>query len=162
MNKFKGAISAVALAAPLAFAGVPATQAQSGIEIGVLDCSVEGGVGLIITSKKDMRCLYKPAGGGAPEPYIGTIRKFGLDIGATGEARIIWTVVAPSADIGPGSLAGTYGGASAEVSAGIGVGANALIGGFERSFALQPLSLQGQTGLNVAAGVTRMELVAAQ
>jgi len=158
MSRLKMALSAAIVALPAMFAAAPAVQAGPGIEVGLLECSVSGGVGLIITSKKTLSCVYSPASGTQPERYIGSIRKFGLDIGATGRGRIVWTVFAPSTDTSYGALAGNYGGASGEVSAGVGVGAHALVGGFDRQITLQPLSLQGQTGLNLAAGVTRLEL----
>jgi hypothetical protein len=39
-----------------------------------------------------------------------------------------------------------------------GVGANVLIGGSNRTVTLQPVSFQGQSGLNVAAGVAGIDL----
>jgi Protein of unknown function (DUF992) len=138
-----------------ALAAVPA-EAQSGVNIGTLACNVSGGIGYIITSAKSMACTFAPAGG-PPQHYSGVIRKFGLDIGFSGEAVMTWMVFAPGS-VSPGALQGSYAGASAEVSAGLGLGANALIGGFNGSIALQPLSIQGQTGLNVAAGVASLEL----
>ena len=86
------------------------------------------------------------------EHYTGELRRYGVDIGYTSNATLIWGVVAPTSDIGTGALEGDYGGASAQVTAGLGVGANALIGGFDRSIALQPVSVEGNTGLAVAAG----------
>jgi hypothetical protein len=133
--------------------------AQGGVEIGMLDCVVEGGVGFILGSSKEVSCTYHPAGGGAPESYVGVVRKFGLDIGATGAAYIKWGVLAPSNDVySPGALAGNYVGVSAEATAGVGLGANALVGGSGRTFTLQPLSVQAQEGLNVAAGLSEFEL----
>ena len=62
-----------------------------------------------------------------------------------------WLVLAPSSNIyAPGALAGDYLGASAEVTAAVGAGANLLVGGMNGTFTLQPLSLQTQTGLNLA------------
>jgi Protein of unknown function (DUF992) len=138
-----------------ALAAVPA-EAQSGVNIGTLACNVSGGIGYIITSAKSMACTFTPAAG-PPQHYSGVIRKFGLDIGVSGEALMTWVVFAPGS-VSRGALQGSYAGASAEVSAGLGLGANALVGGFNGSIALQPLSIQGQTGLNVAAGVASLEL----
>lgn len=151
-KSFLAAAAAIALVA-----GVQSASAGS-VQVGTLSCKVEGGVGLIIGSSKGMVCSFKPAGGGPIQSYSGSIDKLGVDIGFTNETRIIWTVLAPSADVPSGALAGTYGGATAEATAGVGVGANALVGGLKDSFTLQPLSVQGQTGLNVAGGLARMTL----
>jgi hypothetical protein len=141
--------------AALFFAAQPASAAL--VKVGVLTCTVEAGVGLIIASSKALTCTYQPDDGPA-ELYGGRIRKIGIDIGFTGRATILWVVLASQRGIPVGALAGGYGGASAEASVGLGVGANALIGGNDRSIVLQPLSVQGQTGLNLAAGITSLEL----
>jgi hypothetical protein len=134
-------------------------QAQSaGVNIGRLECVVEGGIGLIITSKKQMQCLYRSTTG-REETYFGSIRKFGLDIGITGQAYMVWGVFAPGV-VDNGALAGNYVGGSAEASAGVGAGANALVGG--DSITLQPVSVQVQTGVNAALGVTSMSLEPAE
>ena len=127
------------------------------VQVGTLSCKVAGGVGLIIGSSKGMNCVFKHAGGHT-EHYSGSIDKLGVDIGFTNETRIIWTVLAPSVDVPSGALAGKYGGATAEATAGVGVGANVLVGGLSNSFTLQPVSVQGQTGLNVAGGLARVTL----
>ncbi|MBA3448605.1 MAG: DUF992 domain-containing protein [Pseudaminobacter sp.] len=133
---------------------------QSGIELGILDCQVEGGTGFIIGSTKDVACTYTPADASfAPEAYFGVIRKIGIDIGTTGTTYIQWAVLAPSVNVyAPGSLAGDYVGASAEATAAVGAGANFLVGGSGQTFTLQPLSIQAQTGLNIAIGVTDFQL----
>ncbi len=138
-----------------------ASQALAGdtrVEVGTLHCTVEGGAGFIIGSSKDMNCRFDRPGGLPSERYVGTIDKIGVDIGWTDQSYIAWTVLAPTTDVYSGALQGTYGGASAEATIGAGVGANALVGGIDRSFALQPLSVQAQTGLNVAGGLARMTL----
>jgi len=139
-------------------------QAQEGVEIGVLDCLVEGGAGFVIGSSKDVSCTYDPADDALPaEQYFGNISKFGLDVGVTGASLMQWLVLAPTADVYvPGALSGDYVGASAQATAGVGVGANLLVGGSDQSFTLQPLSVQAQTGLNLAVGVSRFELRSAQ
>jgi hypothetical protein len=86
------------------------------------------------------------------------IRKVGLDLGITDQTALGWTVFAPTNRIGPGDLSGVYSGAGGSASVGIGVGANALIGGSNNTFALQPLSVQGQIGVNIAAGLQSLEL----
>jgi hypothetical protein len=116
---------------------------------------------MIITSRKDVSCMFTPSRRGAREVYVGSISKFGLDIGATTGGRMVWAVYAPS-NRRYGALAGHYGGASGEATVGAGVGANVLLGGSNRTITLQPLSIQGQTGLNVAAGVTEFDLRPAQ
>ena len=131
--------------------------AQQGVKVGALRCEVSGGLGLIIASSKEMNCLFT-SGGGQSEPYSGTIRKFGLDIGATDKGVLAWDVFAPSAGPKPGALAGDYAGVGASATVGAGVGANALVGGSGRSFTLQPLSVQAQTGLALAAGVAELTL----
>jgi Protein of unknown function (DUF992) len=131
--------------------------AQQGVKVGALRCEVSGGLGLIITSSKDMTCLFTSANGQS-EPYYGTIRKFGLDIGATDQGVLAWDVFAPSAGPERGALAGDYVGATASATIGAGVGANALVGGSGRSFTLQPLSIQAQTGLDLAGGVAELSL----
>jgi hypothetical protein len=131
--------------------------AQSGVKVGELRCEVSSGLGLIITSAKEMRCLYTSARG-YREHYYGTIRKFGLDIGATRRGVLAWTVFAPTEGRRRGALAGDYVGGTASVTVGGGVGANALVGGSDRSFTLQPLSIQAQTGLDLSAGVASLTL----
>ena len=118
---------------------------------------IAAGLALIITSCKDMQCVFTPARG-HPEHYYGTNRKFGLDIGATDKGVLAWDVFAPSEGPKRGALAGDYAGVDASATVGAGVGANALVGGSGRSFTLQPLSIQAQTGLDLAGGVASMTL----
>lgn len=148
-----------------AFAALPlsgtALAQQRGIELGMLDCAIEGGAGFIFGSKKDLSCTFTPADPTfAPEPYFGAVTKYGLDIGVTSTTVMQWLVFAPAANIyAPGMLAGDYVGASAEVTAAIGAGANLLVGaGQESGLVLQPLSLQAQTGVNLAIGVSQFQL----
>ncbi len=136
---------------------VGGAAAQDRVKAGTLDCDVSGGIGMIIGSQKGVRCEFNPDMPGPREYYTGTISKFGLDIGATSAGRMLWAVFAPSTRT-PGVLAGTYTGATAEATAIVGLGANALVGGSNRTVALQPLSITGQTGLNLAAGVASLEL----
>ena len=143
----------------LVLAAAPPAVAQSYIKAGVLTCAVNPGVGLIIASTKTMTCTFTPDFRG-PEYYGGTIRKVGIDIGVTGATVIVWAVLAQTSGFPVGALAGTYGGLSAEATVGVGLGANVLVGGSNRSFALQPLSVQGQVGLDFAVGVTELELYA--
>jgi hypothetical protein len=147
--------------APLALlAAAVATPAMSQqdnrVQVGTLTCDVAGGIGMIIGSSKEVQCLFTPANG-PREVYVGVINKFGLDIGATTGGQMVWAVYAPTSGR-VASLAGNYAGASAEATVGAGLGANVLIGGSDRTVALQPLSIQGQTGLNLAAGVAELQL----
>ncbi|HWY86360.1 MAG TPA: DUF992 domain-containing protein [Gemmataceae bacterium] len=152
-------IRAILCAASLAVLATSAQTAvaQQGVKVGALRCEVSGGLGLIVTSSKEMRCVFTSARGHR-EDYYGTIRKFGLDIGATDRGVLAWDVFAPSAGPKRGALAGDYAGATASATVGAGVGANALVGGSGRSFTLQPLSVQAQTGLSLSAGVASMTL----
>jgi hypothetical protein len=139
----------------------PAHAAEGGVEIGVMDCFVEGGGGIVFKSTRSVSCTYKSADGAIEDNYVGNIEKWGVEIGKTGEAVMSWAVIAASEDLyAPGALAGTYRGASASATFGVGLGANALVGGSDQSFALQPVSLQAQTGFNIALGVSQLKLSA--
>jgi hypothetical protein len=143
-----------ALCLPAWFAGTGGAQAA---QVGLLECNVAPGVGLIITSSKALSCRFSRSY--APtDYYVGTINNFGLSIGATGPGRIAWAVFAATRELGHRALAGHYGGASANVSLGLGLGANALIGGNAGSVGLQPLSLNTQTGVDITAGITGLTL----
>jgi Protein of unknown function (DUF992) len=145
------------IAAALAlFATAPAAQAQGGIKIGILTCDVDGGAGFIIGSSKDAHCTFKSRGSRV-EHYVGTVGKLGVDIGVTGQTVIAWAVFAPG-KLSRDSLKGSYTGLSAEATIGVGLGANVLVGGFKKGINLQPISLQAQTGLNVAAGIGSLTL----
>lgn len=132
-------------------------DAQARTRIGTLSCDVAPGVGFILGSRKAVDCVYRSAGGRYHEHYVGSIGRFGIDIGFTDGGRLGWAVFAPSRP-GPGALAGTYVGAGTEVTVIGGVGANVLVGGFERSVTLQPLSFSAQTGANVAVAVSSLDL----
>ena len=126
-------------------------------QTGTLNCDVSAGFGFIIGSQRQVNCLFTPSYPAPPEQYVGTITKVGLDIGATAAGQLVWAVQM-STTRRRGVLAGSYAGASAEATVGAGLGANVLVGGNDRSVALQPLSIQGQVGLNVAAGVAEIAL----
>lgn len=150
----------LALAALLAL-GLAASPAvakdNKGVKIGVLSCDVSGGVGLILASSRSVDCTFERTVGGRNERYKGTIERLGIDIGVTGKAVMAWVVFAPG-NLKRGALAGSYAGVSAEASVAVGLGANVLLGGSNKSVALQPLSVQAQTGLNVAAGIAALRL----
>lgn len=134
------------------------TYAQAPVAAGSLSCDVSAGFGVIIGSRRAMNCTFTPSQPGLPvELYSGTITKVGVDIGATSAGVLGWLVWAPTSR--PiGALQGTYAGATAEATFAVGLGANVLVGGSNRTIALQPVSVQGQTGLNVAAGVAEIDL----
>jgi hypothetical protein len=136
--------------------GTVQATGKSGVNVGSLSCQVAAGMGFIFGSTKDIECLFARTDGVA-EPYHGTIKRFGIDIGFTKEAHIIWVVLAPGA-VGKGALAGDYVGATASAAAGVGVGANVLVGGSAKQITLQPVSVEGSVGLNVAAGIGEVVL----
>ncbi len=140
----------------LAFASGAAAQEK--ISVGLLSCGVKGGTSFIFGSSRELRCVFRSAPGEEGERYEGQIQKYGLDLGITNNAILEWTVLAPSRGVRAGALSGKYYGVAADASAGIGGGANVLAGGSDNAISLQPLSLQGQTGLNVAAAVAEVEL----
>ena len=153
-------LAALAGLSLLAFAGSDADarkRSGEGVRVGVLSCEVSGGAGFIVGSSKDLRCRFEGASGRV-ERYVGIIDKFGLDVGVTGPGQLAWAVFAPTSDVGRGALSGNYVGASAEATVGIGGGANLLIGGSDETISLQPLSIQGQTGINAALAVAGLVL----
>jgi len=152
---WRGLIATAALAAVLS-APVQA-QAPRRIQVGSLNCSLSAGIGLVVGSQRNVNCLFHPEGGGAQEAYVGTMTRIGLDIGVTTGGAIVWAVFADTNRF-YGMLSGTYAGATAEMSIAAGLGANVLVGGSNRTVALQPLSVQGQVGLNIAAGIGALEL----
>ena len=139
--------------------GTPQAGGKSGVNVGSLTCKVAGGVGFIFGSTKALDCLFVRTDGVA-EKYAGDVKKYGVDIGFTKEAHIVWLVFAPG-QIAPGALAGDYAGVTAAVAAGLGVGANVLLGGSNKQVSLQPVSVEGGVGLNIAAGVAGVSLKSA-
>ena len=150
---YRKVIGAVALA--LVVASLDPAVAQR-LRTGLLDCDVSGGFGWIIGSQKSVNCVFTPDRPGPQEFYVGT-SKFGLDIGATAAGRMVWGVYMETT-AGRGAVAGDYVGATGEVTIAVGLGANVLVGGSNRTVALQPLSVTGQAGLNLAIGVADLYL----
>jgi len=144
------------VACALAFAA-PVQADPHGVNVGSLTCNVASGWGFVFGSSKDLHCTFRQNDRHAVH-YVGSISKFGVDIGYTEGGVLIWDVVAPSSDVRDGALNGDYVGATASATVGVGAGANVLLGGFDKSIALQPLSVQGNTGLNVAAGIGEISL----
>jgi hypothetical protein len=149
-------LGSIALAAAAALSSLSPASAQS--RVGTLSCDTSGGIGLIITSQQRLNCTYEGIDGRI-EGYYGTISKFGIDLGVTAQGVILWQVIASTIDFGPFALEGDYVGASGSATAGVGASANVLVGGFNRAFSLQPLSVGAQTGVNVALGVANLTLV---
>jgi hypothetical protein len=156
MNKTHQLMISAAMLGILCVA-VPAQAAPHGVNVGTLTCTVASGWGFVFGSSKDLHCTFRQHDRHA-EHYTGSISKFGVDIGYTEGEVLVWGVVAPSSDVRPGTLDGDYVGATAGATVGIGLGANVLVGGFDQSFALQPLSVSGNEGLNVAAGIGSITL----
>ena len=160
MLKQSGLIAAGAvIAAVFSWMGV-AEAAPAGVKVGSLTCNVSSGWGFVFGSSKDLHCTFRQYNH-AVDHYVGTIGKFGVDIGYTEGGVLVWAVVAPTSDVRAGALEGNYAGATASATVGVGLGANVLIGGLDKSIALQPVSVEGNEGLNVAAGIGAISLKSA-
>jgi hypothetical protein len=131
---------------------------NAGVKVGTLTCNVGKETSFVVGSSATLTCIFDPAGSGQAATYSGTINDYGLDIGSTSNATLVWGVLAPSADMEMGALEGTYGGVTAGATLGAGVKANALVGGFDKSIALNPVSVESQTGANLTLGVTQLTL----
>ena len=139
------------------FAAPAFAQAQP-VRVGGLTCDAAPRVGLVVGSRQNLRCVFRSNATGRTYNYTGTIGRIGLDVGITGGGRLFWGVFAPTSRVGYGVLRGTYVGASGNASIGLGLGANVLVGGSNRTISLQPLSVEGQIGINLALGVARLTL----
>ena len=145
-------VAAAALTASLGGA-----NAQERVQVGVLECRGGASIGFFVGSVTNLGCVLRIDG--VPEDrYVATIRKVGVDLGITSETALAWGVFAPTRQLGPGDISGNYAGAQGSATIGVGAGGNVLVGGSNNSIALQPLSLQGQVGLSVAAGLESQEL----
>jgi len=149
------ALAAAALAATAIGSAFAYTQERT--KVGMLSCDISAGLGLIIASQKQVTCMFTPNQPGPREVYYGTINKAGVDIGGTAGGEMVWAVYAPTNKT-IGALSGSYTGANAEASLGVGAGANVLFGGSNRTISLQPVSVQGQAGLNLAVAVANLQL----
>ena len=150
-------LSTLTIATAALVASIASADAMPAVRAGILQCQGGQNVGFVVGSVASLQCVFESEGH-RPEPYIATVRRLGVDLGVTEQTKFSWAVNAPDSRIGRGELAGNYGGVGANASVGIGGGGNFLVGGPANSYALQPLSVQGQTGLNVAAGVASLEL----
>ena len=153
-------LRAAALAALAVLSGLAVAQAQQPwTQVGSLVCKVNPNIGFIIFGHQPMECTYTPSlATAAPQYYDGAINTVGLDIGVSAGSVLGWGVFAPTTGVDPGALAGEYVGVSGDVGFGIGGGANVLVGGSARTFALQPLSLQGSIAVNAVLGVSALKL----
>ncbi|MFG3593510.1 DUF992 domain-containing protein [Bradyrhizobium sp. RDI18] len=151
-------LATTCVALGLALAAAPATAQDTGrTRVGTLTCNIAPGVGLVVGGQRQLSCIYASSRGRGREAYEGTVSTLGLDIGATTGGQLAWTIFAPTT-LRRAALAGTYTGATAGGTVGAGASANVLVGGSDRTVMMQPLSVQGQTGVNIAAGVSTMEL----
>lgn len=141
------------------FLATPAV-AQTSAKVGTLSCDVSAGVGMILVQKQTLRCVFTPLSGAPVDIYTGRIDEYGVALGAVQQGQLVWAVLATVDGVPHGALAGTYAGVGGEATAGVGAGANVLIGGAGRAFSLQPLSVEGQVGVNIAGGITTVTLLA--
>lgn len=129
-------------------------------QVGGLNCKLAPTVGFIVASEQKMSCQFTPSQVGLPiQSYSGTMRTIGVDLGAISGGILTWGVFAATAGPAFGGLDGNYVGVSGEATLGLGAGANVMLGGSNRSVALQPISVQAMTGLNVQAGVSTLSLL---
>ena len=150
-------LSTLGIAIAALAASIASASALPPVRAGILQCQGGQNVGFVVGSVTSLECVFQSEGR-RPEAYIATVRRYGLDIGFTEQTKFSWAVNAPTGRVGRGDLAGNYGGVGANASVGVGGGGNFLVGGPQNPYALQPISVQGQTGLNVAAGVANIEL----
>src|SRR5262245_26235430 len=157
MYKIRSLASTLLLA--LVFAAPASAQApKTWSQVGMLTCKLNPSIGFIIAGHQSMECRYVPGEGAPPQAYDGALITVGIDIGISAGGVLGWAVLAPTAGIPAGALAGEYVGASGDLGIGVGAGANVLIGGSARTFALQPVSLEGSIAVNVALGVSGLKL----
>ena len=134
------------------------TPPGSSIKVGMLTCNMSPGIGFVGGGQQSLACTFMPDGPYPAENYLGDITTIGLDVGVTGGGVMAWAVFMPARGTQYGALAGSYGGVSSNVSLGVGVGGNVLVGGSDRSVTLQPFSVEGNVGVNLAIGVSGMVL----
>jgi len=131
---------------------------QNWTQSGMLSCKLNPSIGFVIFGHQSMECRFDPSRPGTPQIYEGAINTVGIDIGVIGAGGMAWAVLAPTYGVPAGTLAGEYVGASGDIALGAGVGANLLFGGSQRSFALQPLSVEGSVALDVTLGLSALQL----
>jgi hypothetical protein len=151
---------AAALPVIAVLAAVPA-DAQVAPQVGFLSCDVSAGIGLILMQRQSMTCTFRRTGGGPIERYTGTINEYGVELGGVEKGHLVWAVAAATQGVPAGALGGTYAGVAADAAFGPGAGASVLVGGSGRAFSLQPISVEGELGINIAAGVRTLNLTPA-
>src|SRR5437879_2744422 len=139
---------------------LPSAQAQpkTWTQVGMLTCRLNPSIGFVIFGHQSMECRFVQNPPLPPQLYEGALNTVGLDVGITAGGVMGWAVLAPTAGPPPGALAGEYVGATGEIGVGLGAGVNVLIGGSGRSFALQPVSVEGSVALNVTVGLSGLQL----
>ena len=152
-------IKILVCASALATTVLASPVSAGALRLGTLDCTIDGGVGYVITSNKGVSCTFRPYHHGPSEQYTGMISKLGVDIGQTHQGQLAWAVLAATRSHDEGDLAGSYYGVNAEASVVTGGGANLLVGGLDGAFMLEPLSVQAQTGVNLAVAVASLQLI---
>jgi len=145
-----GAAALIALAAGAARADGP------GIAAGTLTCNAPPGANFVFGAHYALDCVFAPAQGPA-ERYVGEVRRFGIDLGFRAGTTLVRAVLVGS-DGKPESLAGSYVGVSVGAAPIVGAGANALVGGSNRTVSLQPLSVELRTGFNINVAVANLTL----
>src|ERR1700759_3105519 len=150
-------LSTIIIASAVLAGSFATAHAVPALQAGILQCRGGQNVGFVVGSVASLDCIFQSPGR-RPEAYVATVRRLGVDLGVTAQTQVTWAVNAPTTRLGSGELAGTYGGVGANASIGVGGGGNFLVGGPRNAYALQPISVQGQTGLNVAAGIAGIEL----
>ena len=143
----------------LALAGLigmhePAAAQTGGPPTGRLSCTVGNNFAAIAKSQRPTDCRFRPRRG-PMQHYTGIVRSFGLDLGAIRTATMGWRVYGPYARAPLGALSGQYKSSSTATPSTPG---SALVGGKDNEATLLPLPLQGSRGINVAIGVTELEL----
>ena len=151
-------ITALTIAGLASFGAEAQSPGQKWTQSGMLSCKLNPSIGFVIFGHQSMECLFVPSRRGPPQRYEGALNTVGIDIGVIGTGGLAWAVLAPTSGIAAGALAGEYVGASGDVAVGAGIGANVLIGGSQRSIALQPLSVEGSVALNVTLGLSALQL----
>jgi hypothetical protein len=157
LQRTRAVVACLVFTAILAAGSMPAAAQGNTVRQGVLTCRTSASVGLVIGSRQRLACQFRSETGKI-QNYVGTIGRLGLDLGVTAGGVMTWVVLASTPTIHSGALAGEFIGASGDISVGVGVGANLLIGGTRKSVSLHPLSVEGQVGANLALGVARMKL----
>jgi hypothetical protein len=152
------ALTAILAGAILTPAATLAESQTAKVRTGTLTCKGKGRIGLLIGSRETLACTYKPTGNRPMRQLVGTVTNIGLDVGVKGPSVMVWGVLGSTTALPTDALRGSFVGAAADASLGLGAGAKVLVGGNNNSIVLQPLSVQGQTGVNLAIGVTGLSL----